>query len=105
MATSAPARRHRLTHLLPRVVAAAGLAVPAVVLRRHRTGDLGAWLVAACGLGEPMLRRYVDAGTLGPLPNMYEPIRFDEKIRAACAEGIAIAALTVPLLGHRRRPV
>ncbi|MFF9642971.1 hypothetical protein [Kitasatospora aureofaciens] len=47
MATPAPARRHRLVHLLLRVVAAAGLAVPVVLLRRHRTGDLYAWLVAA----------------------------------------------------------
>ncbi|MEU4584573.1 hypothetical protein AB0F92_21155 [Kitasatospora aureofaciens] len=104
MATPAPARRHRLAHLLPRVVAAAGPAVPVVFLRRHRTGDLYAWLVAACGLGAPLLRRYVDVGTLGPLPNMYEPIWFEEKIRAAWAEGIATAALTVLLFGHRRRP-
>ncbi|OEV39695.1 hypothetical protein HS99_0003265 [Kitasatospora aureofaciens] len=85
-------------------MAAAGLAVPVVFLRRHRTGDLYAWLVAACGLGAPLLRRYVDVGTLGPLPNMYEPIWFEEKIRAAWAEGIATAALTVLLFGHRRRP-
>ncbi|MFI9158730.1 hypothetical protein [Kitasatospora aureofaciens] len=87
------------------MVAAAGLAVPVVVLRRHRTGDLHAWLVAACGLGALLLRRHVGVGALGPLPNMYEPIWFDEKIRAAWAEGIATAALTVLLLGHRRRPV
>ncbi|MFI9363088.1 hypothetical protein ACIG5E_18840 [Kitasatospora sp. NPDC053057] len=141
MITPAPARRHGLTRLLLRLVAATGLAVDAavharladrydtvgdsisqgtlfraesaaaslavlvVLLWRHRTGDLYAWLVAASGLGALLLYRYVDVGTLGPLPNMYEPIWFADKTLAAWAEGVATAALTVLLLGYRRRRI
>lgn len=49
-------------------------------------------LVAAAGLGAILLYRYVNVGSLGPLPNMYEPIWYPEKSLAAIAEGVAIGA-------------
>ncbi|MEE1788224.1 hypothetical protein PUR71_35805 [Streptomyces sp. SP17BM10] len=82
---------------------AASLAVLLVLLWRHRAGDLFAWAVAASGLGALLLYRYVDVGAIGPLPNMYEPVWFSDKMLAAWAEGVATAALTVLLLGDRRR--
>ncbi|MGW2371109.1 hypothetical protein [Kitasatospora sp. NPDC001683] len=85
--------------------AAASLAVLLLLLRRHHAGDLYAWLVAASALGALLLYRYVDVGTLGPLPNMYEPFWFADKTLAAWAEGIATAALTILLIGHRRHRI
>ncbi|MGW3045481.1 hypothetical protein ACWC9T_36885 [Kitasatospora sp. NPDC001159] len=138
---SAGRRGRRLTHLVLRLLAAAGLAVDAVVharladqydavgdsitqgtlfraeaaaaslavvlvlLWRRRSGDLFAWAVAASGLGALLLYRYVDVGALGPLPNMHEPVWFGDKTLAAWAEGVATAALTVLLLGSRRRRI
>ncbi|MFJ7248842.1 hypothetical protein ACIQWA_30025 [Kitasatospora sp. NPDC098652] len=84
--------------------AAASLAALFLLLGRRRSAVLFGWLVAASGLGALLLYRYVDVGTLGPLPNMYEPIWFADKTLAAWAEGVATAALTVLLLlGFRRR--
>ncbi|MFE5587015.1 hypothetical protein [Kitasatospora sp. NPDC056531] len=83
--------------------AAASLAVVLLILWRHRSGDLFAWAVAASGLGALLLYHYVDVGALGPLPNMYEPFWFGDKTLAARAEGTAVVALTVLLLGRRRR--
>ncbi|MFJ9846407.1 hypothetical protein ACIRYZ_39395 [Kitasatospora sp. NPDC101155] len=85
--------------------AAASLAVVLVLLWRHRSGDLFAWLVAASGFGALLLYRYVDVGSLGPLPNMHEPVWFGDKTLAAWAEGISVVALTVLLLGRRRRRI
>ena len=49
------------------------------------------------------------AGTLGPLPNMYEPFWYGEKTRAAVAEGIATGTAFLGLVlatwtvwAHRR---
>ncbi|MDH6120471.1 hypothetical protein ABH930_004634 [Kitasatospora sp. GAS204A] len=67
-----------------------------------------AFVVAAAGVGAVLLYRYVDVGTLGPLPNMYEPIWFTEKAASAIAEGVATASalagfLTVYRIRRRRR--
>ncbi|MFG2844170.1 hypothetical protein ACGF12_13510 [Kitasatospora sp. NPDC048296] len=85
--------------------AAASLAVVLVLLWRHRSGDLFAWLVSAAGFGALLLYRYVDVGSLGPLPNMHEPVWFGDKTLAVWAEGISVVALTVLLLGRRRRRI
>jgi hypothetical protein len=51
------------------------------------------WLVWAAagltGLGGAalvVLYRYVDVGSIGPVPNMYEPVWYGEKTRSAIAE-------------------
>lgn len=71
------------------VASAAALAVLAV---RGRTGFALAFAVAASALGAILLYRYVNVGTLGPLPNMYEPAWFPEKTTAAVAEAVATVA-------------
>ncbi|WP_280721617.1 hypothetical protein [Kitasatospora sp. MAA4] len=64
-------------------------------------------LVLTSALGAIMLYRYVNVGTLGPLPNMYEPIWYREKTFAAVVEAIgtatALTGLTLSVL-HRHRP-
>jgi hypothetical protein len=59
---------------------------------------LGAWLVAASAAGGMLLYRYHDPGFLGPLPDMYEPFWFTEKVLAGTAEGVAVATSTMGLL-------
>jgi hypothetical protein len=44
------------------------------------------------------LYRHVDVGTLGPLPNMYEPAWFPEKTAAAIAEAAGLIAALAGLL-------
>lgn len=69
---------------------------------------VAAVVVAASALGAVLLYRYVDVGPLGPLPNMYEPVWYADKVIAAGAEA---AALVAALLGvatrrlRRQRPV
>jgi hypothetical protein len=59
---------------------------------------LGAWLVAASAAGGMLLYRYHDPGFLGPLPDMYEPFWFTEKVLAGAAEGVAVTTSTMGLL-------
>ena len=60
------------------------------------------FLVLASALGAILLYRYVNVGTLGPLPNMYEPAWFPEKNAAAITEAIgtltALAGLALLML-------
>ncbi len=50
-----------------------------------------AWLLAGMvgigGVAAVVLYRYVDVGAIGPVPNMYEPVWYDEKTWSALAEG------------------
>ena len=71
--------------------AASAAALLVLVLPRWYTVAL-AVLIAASALGAVLLYRYVDVGTLGPLPNMYEPIWYPEKTASAIAEATALAA-------------
>ncbi|MGW2254198.1 hypothetical protein ACWCXH_29000 [Kitasatospora sp. NPDC001660] len=83
----------------------AGLAALAALLLLvwpRRSAVALAFAVAAGGLAALLLYRYVDVGTLGPLPNMYEPVWFSDKQAAAIAEGVA--ALAAGLLLRRHRP-
>jgi hypothetical protein len=87
---------------------AASLAALLVLATGRRATFALAALVAASALGAIMLYRYVDVGALGPLPNMYEPVWFAEKITAAIAEAVAliaaIGALTWETIRRRRDP-
>ncbi|MER6298026.1 hypothetical protein ABT247_00445 [Kitasatospora sp. NPDC001539] len=85
--------------------AEAGLAALAalLVLIRPRLSALAfAFLVAAGGLVLLLLYRYVDVGSIGPLPDMYEPVWFTEKVVAAVAQGVAAVAVVPLLRAHRR---
>ncbi|MEU2956336.1 hypothetical protein [Streptomyces xanthochromogenes] len=83
--------------------AAAILAALLVLFRRRRAGDTFAWLTAAAGLTALILYRYLDPGSLGPLPDMYEPIWFASKVWSLIGQAAAILALT-PLIAARPRP-
>ncbi len=80
---------------------AAVLAALLVLLIRHRAAALFAVLIAGSALGAVLLYRYIDLGTLGPLPNMYEPNWYPEKTYSAIAEAASILAAG-PLLALKR---
>lgn len=69
--------------------AAAGLAALLVLVFPRRVTFGFAFLVAASALGAVVLYRYVDVGSLGPLPNMYEPVWTLDKLVSAIAEAVA----------------
>jgi peptidoglycan/LPS O-acetylase OafA/YrhL len=83
--------------------ALAALAALLVLVWRRPLTDLFAWLVAAGGLALLLVYRYVDVGTLGPLPDMYEPSWYRDKWIAVVAEAIAVIATTILLATRRRR--
>jgi hypothetical protein len=71
-----------------------------------------AFLVAASAFGAVMLYRYVDVGSFGPLPNMYEPTWTSPyKLMSAYAEGtgailtgFGLAVVGLERLRSRRSP-
>jgi hypothetical protein len=86
--------------LLFRVESAVAIAVAvAVLVSQRRVVWLAAALTGLAGVGAVLLYRYVDVGALGPIPNMYEPVWFPEKLRSAYAEG-AVAALCLVQAGR-----
>lgn len=72
----------------------AGVAIVAallvLVLPRRTTFGV-AFLVAASAFGAVVLYRYVDVGSIGPLPDMYEPVWTPDKLASAVAEAVAAA--------------
>ena len=83
---------------------AAIVAGAAVVLRPRRYTALLAFAVSASALGAVLIYRYVNVGSLGPIPSMYEPVWYPEKTQSAWAEGIATtAAAALYLAIHLRR--
>ena len=89
-----------------RVEAAVAVAVGLLVLVRPRPSSwLAALLVGASALGAVLLYRYVDVGSLGPLPDMYENTwQVPGKLLSAYAEAAAIGLAGLGLLTHRKRP-
>lgn len=83
--------------------ALAGLAALVVLVRRGRLSAALAGSVAGGGLVLLLVYRYVDVGRLGPLPNMYEPFWFPDKVITAVAEGVAaLSAVALATLGGLR---
>ncbi|MCF3962678.1 hypothetical protein [Streptomyces fuscigenes] len=80
--------------------ALAGVAALLVLVWRRLFVDLFAWAVAAGGLALLLIYRYYDVGTLGPFPDMYEPIWYRDKTLTVVAEAVAVVA-TVFLLLYR----
>jgi hypothetical protein len=79
----------------------AGVAVAAALLvlaSRRRVAALAAVVVAASALAAVVAYRYVDLGAIGPLPDLYEPVWYPEKVLAAAAEALALAAGVVLLV-------
>lgn len=82
---------------------AAALAALLVILFGTRPLVWGyALLVAAAGVAAVLLYRYVDVGSVGPLPNMYEPGWYPEKTASAVAEAAAMVTAAAGVLLARR---
>jgi len=73
------------------------VAILGTLVRPRRYTAAFAFLVAAGGLGAVLLYRYVDVGSIGPIPSMYEPVWYPEKTHSAWAEAIAAVAAAVLL--------
>jgi hypothetical protein len=71
---------------------AAALTALFVLVIRHRAVALLAVVIAGSALGAVLLYRYVDLGSLGPLPDMYEPSWYPDKTYSAIAEAAAVDA-------------
>jgi hypothetical protein len=93
-----------------RAEAVVAVVVGLLVLVRPRPSSwLAALLVAASALGAVLLYRYVDVGSLGPLPDMYENTwQVPGKLLSAYAEGAAVVlaslGLTAAVLARRSAP-
>ncbi len=73
-----------------------------VLLVRGRIVALVAFAVLIGGAFAVLLYRYCNVGSLGPLPNMYEPFWYDDKTLSVWAESIgAAAALALVVIAHR----
>ena len=87
-----------------RVEAGLAIAIGLLVLLWPRRGS---W-VAAFGVGAlaaVLLYRYVDVGSLGPLPDMYENTwQVPGKLLSAYADGAAVVLAGLGLWTHRRLP-
>lgn len=81
--------------------AVASLALLLVLATGTRLAYALAFLVAASAFGAVMLYRYVDVGTLGPLPNMYAPFWYPLKTTTAVAEAAALALAAIGTLMPR----
>jgi hypothetical protein len=87
-----------------RVEAVAALVAAVWVLSRgSRSANLAALVVGLSAVAAVVLYRYVDIPAFGPLPAMYEPVWFAEKVVSAVAEGVAAAAAGLGLLVGENR--
>ena len=59
--------------------------------------------VSASALTVMLVSRYVDLGPLGPFPDLYDPVRFPEKLWAAGGEAAAVVASAAGILLLRIR--
>jgi hypothetical protein len=81
------------------------LAAIAAIVRRNRLTALVVVLVAGGGLALLLVYRYVDIGRLGPIPSMYDPEWFPEKVASAAGEAVALlAGLALLALGSDAAP-
>ena len=72
-----------------------------VLIRPRRSSWLAALLVGASALGAVLLYRYVDVGSPGPLPDMYENTwQVPGKLLSAYAEAAAVVLAALGLLTH-----
>ena len=73
------------------------IAAVALLIRPRRYTAAFAFLVAAAGFAAVLVYRYVDIGSFGPIPGMYDPYWLPtEKWLSAVAEGVAaVAALAL----------
>lgn len=78
------------------------LAAGYVLLRGSRLSYAVSFVVAASALAAVLLYRYVDIGSFGPIPSMYEPLWFTKKVLTAAAEAEAALLAVMGLMWHRQ---
>ena len=83
--------------------AAALLAVLVLFVARGWIAWVLALVVSVTALAAVLVYRYIDLGSIGPLPDMYEPLWFTKKVLATVAEGAAVVAGVAGLLLACRR--
>ena len=76
----------------------AAAAALGLVVRGRRPEAAFGFVIAALALGAVLLYRYNDVGSLGPLPDMYDPVWYTEKTVSAIAEGVAVLACAALLV-------
>src|SRR4051794_24855545 len=69
------------------VALAAGIAV---LVSDRRLVWAAAGITGLAGVAAVLLYRYVDVGAIGPIPNMYEPAWYPEKLRSLYAEAAVV---------------
>lgn len=91
--------------LLFRIQAAvAGVVAVVILTYATRWAYALAFLVAAGAVGALLFYYFVDAGALGPLPDMHEPVWYTEKTISLVGEGAAaLAALGGFVLAGRSK--
>jgi hypothetical protein len=97
-------------HLFYAEAAVATLVALLILFRPTLTTWTVAWTVAVSALGAVVLYRYVDVGSIGPFPDLYEPTwDVPGKLLSAYTEGIAAALSMVGIItsvrarrGYRR---
>lgn len=82
------------------------LAAVALIISAKRLPLMAGFAVSASALTVMLVSRYVDLGTLGPFPDLYDPVWFAEKLYAAGGEAAATIASVAGLLvlSLRARP-
>ncbi|WP_234355623.1 hypothetical protein [Kitasatospora aureofaciens] len=73
-------------------------ALVVLLLGRRRPVWVFAFLVSVSALGAVLLYGYVNVGTLGPLPNMYEPYWGPKRTGSAIAEAVGAVTSLVGFL-------
>jgi len=73
-----------------------------VLLQGNRLSWLAFLLVAAASLAALVISTYVTIPSIGPLPQIHDPIWFTDKVLAAIAAGVATLAAVVALASSRR---
>ncbi|NSC24595.1 hypothetical protein FM076_26940 [Streptomyces albus subsp. chlorinus] len=81
----------------------ASLAALLVLVWWHPLSDALAWLVSAGGLALLLVYAFVDVGELGPFPDMYEPVWFDDKRLTVVAQAVTLVMTTFLLVSRTRR--
>jgi hypothetical protein len=82
------------------------LTAVALITPRRRLPFVLGFAVSASALTVMVVSRYVDLGPIGPLPDLYDPVWFPEKLWAAGGEAAAsiASAAGILLLSIRTRP-
>lgn len=85
--------------------ALAVLAAVYVLIRGSGPAFVFAALVTAGGLAAILLYRYVNIPAIGPIPAMYEPVWFVEKVFVALAQAVGLVFAILGAWTRSRAPV